>query len=48
MRFYIWEHHGYDLDFEPYRRQELQLPTMHCDSMRAICSQSAPERLRYS
>ena len=31
MRFYIWEHHGYDPSFKPYRRQKLQLPRMYCD-----------------
>ena len=41
MRFYIWEHHGYDLDFKPYRRQALQLPTMHCDACGRLF-QSAP------
>lgn len=31
MRFYIWEHHGYDLDFEPYRKQEIDLPAVRCE-----------------
>jgi hypothetical protein len=42
MRFYIWEHHGYDLDFEPYRRQELQLPKMYCNSCGRLFA-SAPD-----
>ena len=42
MRFYIWGHHGYDLDFEPYRRQELQLPKMYCNSCGRLFA-SAPD-----